>query len=128
MPSQKPMTTGTKASCPHAALRSREGKRRLHTDAATMTPAAKPVKTRCTERDSSCVKKRHSQRRGISPEKAGQDFVALLPYNTTFLSFYFTEKLTIVNINNHVLFSYKDITKFHLIILYRYCYELILIY
>ena len=48
MPAHSPTTAGTKASCPMASDCSMAGIRRLQTDAATMTPAAKPVRLLCT--------------------------------------------------------------------------------
>ena len=48
MPIQNPAKAGRKASRPRAADCSMAGISRLHTDAATMTPAAKPVRDRCT--------------------------------------------------------------------------------
>ncbi len=49
MPSQNPATAGTKAHFPMEAAWSIAGTSRLHTDAATMTPAANPVRARCTD-------------------------------------------------------------------------------
>ena len=53
-PTQNPPAAGTKAQTPSpaASASSRAGISRLHTDAATMTPAAKPDSTRCTLRRS----------------------------------------------------------------------------
>ncbi len=48
MPSQNPATAGRKASCPRCSASSMAGISRLQTDAATMTPAAKPVRDLCT--------------------------------------------------------------------------------
>jgi len=48
MPSQKPTTAGKNASLPRSAACSIAGISKLHTDAATMTPAAKPVNARWT--------------------------------------------------------------------------------
>ena len=50
IPAQKPTTAGTKAKFPSPALSSRAGIKRLQMDAATMTPAAKPVSPRWTFR------------------------------------------------------------------------------
>ena len=46
MPSQKPTAAGKNASLPRSAACSMAGISRLHTDAATITPAAKPVRAR----------------------------------------------------------------------------------
>ena len=48
MPTQKPANAGRNASFPSAADCSMAGISRLHTEAATITPAAKPVRERCT--------------------------------------------------------------------------------
>ena len=48
MPIQKPATAGTNESLPIPADCSMAGISRLHTEAATITPAAKPVSDRCT--------------------------------------------------------------------------------
>ena len=48
MPSQKPTTAGTKAHGPMPEACSMAGTSRLQMEAATMTPAAKPVSARCT--------------------------------------------------------------------------------
>ena len=48
MPSQNPMAAGKNASRPRFSACSIAGISRLQIDAATMTPAAKPVKARCT--------------------------------------------------------------------------------
>ena len=47
MPSQNPATAGKKDHRPISAACSIAGTSRLQTDAAAMTPAAKPVKARC---------------------------------------------------------------------------------
>ena len=57
MPAHSPTTAGTKASCPMASDCSMAGIRRLQTDAATMTPAAKPKNTFCVLWESSFRKK-----------------------------------------------------------------------
>ena len=44
MPIRKPTAAGTKASRPMFSAMSREGLKRLQKEAATMTPAAKPVR------------------------------------------------------------------------------------
>ena len=46
MPSQKPAAAGKNASLPRSAACSIAGISKLHTDAATITPAAKPVRVR----------------------------------------------------------------------------------
>ena len=46
MPSQKPTAAGTKDHFPMLSACSKDGIKRLHTDAATITPAAKPVRIR----------------------------------------------------------------------------------
>gem|GEM_PF-3415502 len=51
VPPQNPPTAGRKASRPRWALCSIAGIKRLQTDAATMTPAAKPVSARCSPSD-----------------------------------------------------------------------------
>ena len=48
IPSQKPTTAGTKDHRPMSAACSIAGSSRLQMEAATMTPAAKPVSARCT--------------------------------------------------------------------------------
>ena len=48
MPSQKPANAGRNASWPMAEDCSIAGMMRLQTEAATITPAAKPVSARCT--------------------------------------------------------------------------------
>ena len=48
MPSQNPPAAGGKAHAPSLADGSMAGIRRLHMDAATITPAAKPVSARCS--------------------------------------------------------------------------------
>lgn len=48
MPAQKPRNAGRNESAPMAADCSMAGMSRLHTEAATITPAAKPVSERCT--------------------------------------------------------------------------------
>ena len=48
-PHQNPMTAGAKASRPMLEDCSMAGISRLHTEAATMTPAAKPVRARCKD-------------------------------------------------------------------------------
>ena len=48
MPSQKPTAAGMNASRPRPSDCSMAGMSKLQIDAATMTPAAKPVKARCT--------------------------------------------------------------------------------
>ncbi len=49
IPIQKPANAGTKASLPLSADWAIAGTRRLHIEAATMTPAAKPERARSTE-------------------------------------------------------------------------------
>ena len=48
IPSQKPPAAGRKLHAPSAADWSMAGSSRLHTDAATITPAAKPVSAFCS--------------------------------------------------------------------------------
>ena len=48
IPIQKPRNAGKNASLPALEDCSMAGIRRLHTEAATITPAAKPVSERCT--------------------------------------------------------------------------------
>ena len=48
MPIQKPRNAGRNESTPIPADCSMAGINRLHTEAATITPAAKPVSERCT--------------------------------------------------------------------------------
>ncbi len=50
MPNQNPTTAGRNASLPISADCSMAGTSRLHTEAATITPAAKPVRERWTAR------------------------------------------------------------------------------
>ena len=77
MPAQKPATAGTKEKLPIADERSMAGISRLHTEAATITPAAKPFNARCTASlKDFFIKKTHAApkevpRKGISmPQKA----------------------------------------------------------
>ena len=46
IPMTKPAAAGKKLSLPRCSLRSIAGIKRLHTDAATITPAAKPISIR----------------------------------------------------------------------------------
>ena len=48
-PAQKPTNTGTKKRLPKSAECSIAGMIRIHADAATITPAAKPASERCTK-------------------------------------------------------------------------------
>ena len=48
MPIQKPTNAGKNASFPIHATCSMAGISRLQTEAATITPAANPIRTRCT--------------------------------------------------------------------------------
>ena len=48
IPHQNPMKAGMNAHCPLSELCSMAGTIRLHMDAATMTPAANPVRARWT--------------------------------------------------------------------------------
>ena len=48
MPTQNPSTAGRNDHRPSAADCAMAGISRLHTEAATITPAAKPVSERCT--------------------------------------------------------------------------------
>ena len=52
------MTAGKKAQAPAPADCSMAGISRLQTDAATMTPEAKPVSPRCTRSPSSLFRKK----------------------------------------------------------------------
>ena len=47
MPTRKPTAAGRKERFPRSALSSSAGSSRLQKDAATMTPAAKPVRSFC---------------------------------------------------------------------------------
>jgi len=47
-PAQNPTAAGRNESLPSAADCSMAGINKLHTEAATITPAAKPVRLRCT--------------------------------------------------------------------------------
>ena len=66
MPAQNPTAAGTNANAPSAADCSMDGMRRLQTDAATITPAAKPVSERCRRSLSDCfIKNTHAAPREV---------------------------------------------------------------
>ena len=46
---QNPIAAGRKANLPMFEAWSIDGRSKLHTEAATMTPAAKPVNARCSK-------------------------------------------------------------------------------
>ena len=60
MPIQNPTNAGTNDSFPIHAACSIAGISRLHTEAATITPAAKPVKMRCRT-SLSCLRIKNTQ-------------------------------------------------------------------
>ena len=85
MPPPKPITAGRKASLPRAEDSSSAGMRRLHIEAATMTPDANPVSPRYTPRSISPRMKntqaapREVPRKGINnPQKISIFMVSLL--------------------------------------------------
>ena len=69
MPNQKPIAAGINASLPHASLASIAGTSRLHTLAATITPAAKPASARSTSVDSWSRMKKTSAEPRVVPAK-----------------------------------------------------------
>jgi hypothetical protein len=88
MPPPKPMTEGIKASLPKEEDSSSAGIRRLQMEAATMTPEAKPVSPRCTERcifprmKNTQAAPRDVPRKGINnPQKISIFIISLLLRN-----------------------------------------------
>ena len=67
MPTQKPTAAGITAPLPISAPCSIAGISRLQIDAATMTPAAKPVNARCTGTPSDLFKKNTQPAPNIVP-------------------------------------------------------------
>ena len=88
MPAQKPRKVGRKASCPMALDCSTAGTMRRQMEAATITPAAKPVSARCTLRFKSFFQKEHAGGPGRRADKGDQkprdDRVHFLPNNPFF--------------------------------------------
>ena len=72
IPSQKPTAAGKNASLPRSAACSMAGISKLHTDAATMTPAAKPVRARWMPSLRDFFKRIHSLPQDLCPEKGSR--------------------------------------------------------
>ena len=69
MPPQNPTAAGKKAHLPSASACSMAGISRLHTDAATMTPAAKPVRLRWSRSPSARFMKKTQAAPSVVPRK-----------------------------------------------------------
>ena len=90
MPSQNPMTAGAKDHFPILLSCSMAGIRRLQMDAATMTPAAKPVSALSTFLLKSCFMKNTHAAPAVVPTNGIRSPVMTCPPNMlSFLSFLF---------------------------------------
>ena len=69
MPHQNPITAGAKESRPIPEACSMAGISRLHTEAATMTPAAKPVRARCKDSLNAFFRKNTHAAPSVVPRK-----------------------------------------------------------
>ena len=105
MPTPKPIVAGRNAIFPRGSDSSIAGIRRLQTDAATITPAAKPVSPRCTERFiSPRIKNTHAAPRDV-PRKGINN-----PQNTSDIKFlliqlvgnHFNKRRIIIENNYHL--------------------------
>ena len=100
MPSQKPATAGIKAKLPISADCSIAGINRLQIEAATITPAAKPVRLRCTSGFSSFFMKKTQAAPKVVPAKGINNPCQILVFNSSDIDktpFYYIFMITIIN-------------------------------